>query len=96
LFTIVNLWHCSTARLSDLQIADLRACWNVVYSKLFGFKRHESTRCSFAGLGRLDCEHLRIVTSLKFVRNFVVLAVGCRIIVQFQQIVLQCNQKMYV
>jgi len=48
----------AAVRLSDPQIAELRACWNTAYRRI-GFKHYESVCTFIAGLGKLDFDHLR-------------------------------------
>ena len=53
-------------RLTRSQSADLNACWNSCYRRIFGFHKYESVREFINGLGRLDFTHLRMYLTLKF------------------------------
>ena len=58
----------AAVRLSDPQIAELRACWNTAYRRI-GFKHYESVCTFIAGLGKLDFDHLRALRFLCFIRK---------------------------
>lgn len=55
--------------LTKKQIADLNACWNMVYRKLFGFHKWESVRRCIDGVGRMDFEHIYLWLRLKFLKG---------------------------
>ena len=56
-------------RLSKYQVLELNVCWNSVFRQIFGFAKHESVQAFIFNLSRLDCLHLRIMLSCKFVKH---------------------------
>ena len=64
----LSILSYSTAaiKLSEKQIANLNACWNSIYRRIFHFNRWESVKLFICGLGNLDFRHLRLMLTLKF------------------------------
>jgi hypothetical protein len=56
-------------KLSCTQSAELNACWNSVYRRIFGFNKWESVREFINGIGRQDFNHLRLYMCLQFRSN---------------------------
>jgi hypothetical protein len=56
----------SALNLSIKQSAELNACWNSVYRRIFGFNRWESVKCFVSGMGRLDFYHIVSLQKVKF------------------------------
>lgn len=64
------LTYCTASiRLSCAAMAQLNACWNSVYRRIFGFHKWESVRCFVNGLGRLDLIHLRYNLMVTFYKS---------------------------
>ena len=55
-------------RISKYQALEMNVCWNSVFTKIFGFAKHESVRAFIFGLSWLDFLHLRMMLSYKFVK----------------------------
>ena len=51
------------------QLADINACWNCMYRRIFGFRKFDPIREFIMGLGRLDFTHLRYYLMFKFYRK---------------------------
>ena len=63
-YTLPILQYATVAlKLSKSQIADLNACWNSVYRRIFGFMKFEPVREFISGLCRLNFENLRTFLS---------------------------------
>jgi len=56
-------------RLTNSQCADLNSCWNIVFRRIFHFRKFDSVRACICGLGRLDFYHIRVNLLLKFVKK---------------------------
>ena len=51
------------------QAAELNACWNSVFRRIFGFNKWESVRMFINGMGRLDLHHILLLRRDKFYRH---------------------------
>ena len=56
-------------RLSSSQLASLNSCWNIVFRRIFKFRKYDSVSVFICGLGRLDFKHLHLMHTLKFVKK---------------------------
>jgi len=64
------LQYCLGAiTLSNSQLMELNACWNMVYRRIFGFHRWESVKLFICGLGRLDFKHIYVWSSIKLAKK---------------------------
>ena len=64
------LTYCTVSvHYNQTLLAQLNACWNSVYRRVFGFHRWESVRVFINGLGRLDFHHIRLLLLAKFYRS---------------------------
>ena len=66
------LTYCTVAvKLSNVETANLNACWNSVFRQIFGFHKCESVRCFVNGLGKHDFIHIRMKLMLKLYNSLV-------------------------
>ena len=56
-------------KLSSSQEAELNACWNTVYRRIFNYRKYDSVSTIICGLGRLDFKHLHTLWTLKFIKK---------------------------
>ena len=56
-------------KLSSSQEAEVNACWNTVYRRIFNYRKYDSVSTIICGLGRLDSKHLHTLWTLKFIKK---------------------------
>jgi len=67
LYCLPILTHVAAAvSFKVRQLAELNACWNSVYRKIFGFNRWESVKVFIQGLGRLDLTYIYMLRKCKW------------------------------
>ena len=59
-------YACAAISLNPKQAAELNACWNAVYRRIFGFNKWESVRTFIHGLGRLNLHSIFKLRKVKF------------------------------
>ena len=65
----VLLYAAPACLFKERQLAELNACWNTMYRRIFKFSQWESMKCFINGLGRLDLKHILLMQRLKFYKH---------------------------
>jgi len=63
----ILLYATESINLPHADLAELNACWNSVYRKIFGYHKWESVRALIGHLGRLDYLHINNLKTTKFI-----------------------------
>ena len=59
-------YACAAISLKSKQVAELNACWKVVYLRIFGFNKRMSVPAFINGLGRLNLHSIFKLRTIKF------------------------------
>jgi len=65
----VLMYAIPALKLTARQVDELRACWNSVIRRLFGYHKWESVIAVLLGLGKLNVKHLILLRKVNFYRR---------------------------